>query len=78
MNISRSRIEDVLFVFALMIPALIAGARFVETDRQIEQIAQAQRPAAIVVVDSVSPAVAFNVWAEPLQPQRQITNRDSE
>jgi len=63
MNISRrSRIEDVLFVIALMVPAVIAGARFVETDRQIEQIAQAQSPAAIVVVDGVSPAIPFNVW----------------
>jgi len=63
MNISRrSRHEDVIFAIALLVPALIAGARLVETDRQIEQIAQAQSPAAIVVVDSDSPAVPFNIW----------------
>ena len=42
MNFSRrSRFEDLLFVVALLVPAVLSGARFVETDREMTQIAQA-------------------------------------
>jgi len=67
MNITRrSRHEDLLFVIALLVPALLAGARFVQTDRQIEQIeqiAQVRSPAAFAVVDSREPAALLDNWA---------------
>lgn len=33
--------DDWLFVIALLLPAVFAGARFLESDRQMTQIAQA-------------------------------------
>jgi hypothetical protein len=42
MNFSRpNRREDILFVIALLVPAFFSGARYLETDRQLEQIAHA-------------------------------------
>ena len=51
MNFSRrSHREDVLFLIALLIPAMFAGARFVESDRQMDRIARTQSaPTAIVL-----------------------------
>ena len=43
MNMNRrSHREDALFLIALLVPAMFAGARYVESDRQMTQIAQAQ------------------------------------
>jgi hypothetical protein len=48
MNLNRrSRTEDALFVIALLVPAIFAGARYVESDRQMTQIAQAQAHTAV-------------------------------
>jgi Flp pilus assembly protein TadG len=56
MNLTRrSHKEDALFVIALLVPAIFAGARYVESDRQITQIAQAQARTA-VAVESHTPA----------------------
>ena len=47
MNLNRrSHREDLLFVIALLLPAVFAaGARYFESDAQITQIAQAQHRA---------------------------------
>jgi len=54
----HSRFEDVLFVLALLVPAVLSGARYLESDREMTQIAQAaakstnvatQAPANVVV-----------------------------
>ena len=37
----HSRFEDVLFVLALLVPAVLSGARYLESDREMTQIAQA-------------------------------------
>jgi hypothetical protein len=51
MNMNRqSRREDVLFVIALLVPAIFAGARYQESSREMTLIAQ--QPAAIQVVMS--------------------------
>jgi hypothetical protein len=43
MNFNRSGHRDnFLFVIALLLPAVVAGARYFESDRQMTQIAQAQ------------------------------------
>jgi hypothetical protein len=34
--------DDLLFVIVLLLPAVFAGARYLESDRQMTQIAQAQ------------------------------------
>jgi hypothetical protein len=53
MNMNRrSRTEDALFVIALLVPAIFAGARYVESDRQMTQIAQAQTREASVALES--------------------------
>jgi len=55
MNLNRrSHREDLLFVIALLLPAVFAGARYFESDAQITQIAQAQHRA----VEDVSAAQA--------------------
>jgi len=38
----RSYRDDLLFVVALLVPAVFAGARYVESELQIVQIEQAQ------------------------------------
>ncbi|HWY72158.1 MAG TPA: hypothetical protein VNW98_00840 [Burkholderiaceae bacterium] len=45
----RSYREDLLFVIALLVPAVFAGARYFESEAQMTQIAQAQQKAAEVV-----------------------------
>jgi uncharacterized membrane protein affecting hemolysin expression len=49
----RSHREDVLFVIALLVPALFAGARYLESDHQMTQIAQAR--AQVTLVASADP-----------------------
>jgi hypothetical protein len=48
----RSHRDDWLFVVALLVPAVFAGARYFEADRQMAQIAQARPQSALVAVDS--------------------------
>ena len=36
--------DDLLFVIALLVPAIFAGARYLESDRQMTEIAQARSP----------------------------------
>jgi hypothetical protein len=57
MNINRrSHREDALFVIALLVPAIFAGARYVESDRQVAQIAQARPQAVSVAFENHAPA----------------------
>jgi hypothetical protein len=57
MNLNRrSHKEDALFVIALLVPAIFAGARYIESDHQMTQIAQAQTRATQVAVQSHTPA----------------------
>jgi hypothetical protein len=48
----RSRIEDILFVIALVLPAVVAGARYLETDREMTMIARSHAPAPSVAVSA--------------------------
>ena len=64
MNLNRrSHKEDALFVIALLVPAIFAGARYIESDRQITQIAQAQTRAS-VAIESHTPAPVLVAKAE--------------
>jgi hypothetical protein len=63
MNLNRrSHKEDALFVIALLVPAIFATARYIESDRQMTQIAQAQ--AASVVAQSHTPTPLVVAAAE--------------
>jgi len=65
MNLNRrSRKEDALFVIALLVPAIFAGARYIESDRQMTQIAQAQTHATSVAAESRLPASVLVAKAE--------------
>ncbi len=62
----RNRYEDVLFVIALLVPAVLSGARYIESDRQITQIAQAKSQAAMLAAEkSRAPAPVVVARAEP-------------
>jgi hypothetical protein len=53
MNFNRSsHRDDLLFVIALLVPAVFAGARYIESDRQMAQIAQIQSQRSLAAVDS--------------------------
>ncbi len=55
MNLNRhSYREDVLFVIALLVPAIFATARYFQSDGEMTQIAQAQ--ATSVAAQSHAPA----------------------
>jgi hypothetical protein len=62
----RSYGDDLLFVVALLVPAVFAGARYVESERQIVQIeqAQSQGQGALVAVDSDARAQLRVAYAE--------------
>jgi hypothetical protein len=50
MNFNRpGKSDDLLFVIALLLPAVFAGARYFESDRQMNQIAQARSRGAVAV-----------------------------
>ena len=51
----RSYREDLLFVIALLVPAVFAGARYFESEAQMTQIAQAQHKTAEVVSAAKAP-----------------------
>ena len=60
----RSHREDALFVIALLVPAVFAGARYVESDRQIAQIAQARSEAAVVAFENHARVPLVVAWAQ--------------
>ena len=47
----RSHRDDLLFVIALLVPAVFSGACYIESQRQIVQIEQAQSQAASVAAN---------------------------
>ena len=50
MNMNRqSRCEDILFVIALLVPAIFAGARYQESNREMTLIAQHQAAVQVAV-----------------------------
>jgi hypothetical protein len=58
MNFSRrSRIEDALFVIALLVPAMVGGARYLQSDREMTLIARAHAPATSVAASAPAPAL---------------------
>ena len=48
-NDRRTRFDDQLFVALLLLPAIFAGARFLESKSQIDQIALHSRLPAVVL-----------------------------
>jgi len=60
MNIKRpGRKDTAWFVIALLLPAAFAGADYLESDREMTQIAQAQaRRAAVAENGRMAPAVS--------------------
>jgi len=52
MNFNRpGHRDDVLFVIAILVTAVFTGARYFESDRQMDQIARAHSQAVSVAVD---------------------------
>jgi hypothetical protein len=47
--------DDVLFVIALLLPAIFAGARYVQSDREVTQIVQARTQAELAADKAHSP-----------------------
>jgi hypothetical protein len=45
----RTRSDDKLFLILLLVPALFAGARFLETKSQMDQIALQNKPPVTIV-----------------------------
>jgi hypothetical protein len=43
--------DDVLFVIAILLPVLMAGARFFESERDLDQIARARPQSTMVAAD---------------------------
>ena len=57
MNFNRSvHLDDFLFVIALLVPAVFAGARYVQADHEITLIAQAQQRSALAADESLRQA----------------------
>jgi hypothetical protein len=52
----RGSWDDALFVIVLIVPAALSTARYFESERQMTQIAQAQRKTTEVVLDARPPA----------------------
>jgi hypothetical protein len=48
--------DDVLFVIALLLPAVFAGARYVQSEREMTQIVQARTQAELAAAKAHSPA----------------------
>ena len=44
----HTRYDDFLFVIALLLPCVFAGARYLESNREVVQVAQAQSRHAVV------------------------------
>jgi hypothetical protein len=52
MNFNRpGHRDDALFVIAILVTAVVAGARYFESDRQMDQIAQAHARAVSIAVE---------------------------
>lgn len=57
MNFNRvGHREDVLFVIALVVPAIFAGARYFESEHQMTQIARARSQSALIAEGRQAPA----------------------
>jgi hypothetical protein len=55
MNMNRtSRREDILFVIALLVPAIFAGARYTEYSHEMAQIARNSAAIQVVQAHAVS------------------------
>jgi len=61
----RSFLDDVLFVTALAIPALVAAARYVETDREMTTLAKLQEARTTAVAQAPSPEKK-RIYDEPI------------
>jgi hypothetical protein len=82
MNFKRnSHREDVLFILALVIPAVMSTTRYFETERQMTQIARAQSGNTEVALQArpapssnvVRSIVALNTRAQPSGVSRDLT-----
>ena len=47
--------DDALFVIALLLPAVFAGVRYVESDREVTQLVQARTQAQLAAAKTHSP-----------------------
>ena len=56
--------DDVLFVIALLLPAVFACARYVQSDREVTQIVQARTQAQLAAARNHSPANLRLAYAE--------------
>jgi hypothetical protein len=53
MTFNRSgHIDDLLFLIALLLPAVFGGARYLDSDGEMTRIAQAQQQSVLVADDS--------------------------
>jgi len=57
-NDRRTRHDDKLFLVLLAVPALFAGARFLETKSQMDQIALQNKPPVTIVAKASTPTQA--------------------
>jgi hypothetical protein len=76
MNFNRmGHSDDWLFVLALLVPAVFAGVRYFESDRQITEIARAGSNGALVAVDNHAQA-HLRVASAQGQGEGSPTNAD--
>ena len=57
-NDRRTRFDDKLFLALLIVPAIFAGARYLESKSQMDQIALQNKPAVTIVANASSPTQA--------------------
>jgi hypothetical protein len=86
MNFNRHRYrEDVLFVIALVIPAVLSASRYFETERQMTQIVRAQSGATEVALearpaptlDRIRSTLALQTRDERAAVRTELTPRES-
>ena len=56
--------DDLLFVIALLLPAVFAAARYLESERQMDQIAQTQSQSAPLVAERPEQAHMHLAYAQ--------------
>jgi hypothetical protein len=55
-NDRRTRFDDKLFLALLIVPAIFAGARYLESKSQMDQIALQNKAPAVMVAKAAAPA----------------------
>lgn len=73
----RFSVDDTLFVMALAIPAIVAAASYVDSEREISAIAKSQEARTIAVARSVTSELEGMSGVVDSQPNRAVASAAS-